>query len=55
MSPVSAEVEAYEPVIRIYARQYGIEEYVELVRVLQQGGMVRLLCVVVRRAVRLSN
>ncbi len=40
VSPVSAEVEAYEPVIRIYARQYGIEEYVELIKVvmMQESG-----------------
>ncbi len=28
VSPVSAEVEAYEPLIRQYANQYGIGEYV---------------------------
>lgn len=28
-TPVSAEVEAYTPTIRNYARQYGIEEYTE--------------------------
>ena len=40
VSPVSAEVEAYEPVIRIYARQYGIEEYVELIKavMMQESG-----------------
>ena len=32
VTPVSAEVEAYEPLIRQYARQYGIEEYVELIK-----------------------
>lgn len=38
--PVSAEVEAYEPVIRQYARQYGIEEYVELIKavMMQESG-----------------
>ena len=30
--PVSAEVEAYEPLIRKYAQQYGIGEYVELIK-----------------------
>ena len=29
-TPVSAEVEAYEPLIQKYAKQYGIPEYVEL-------------------------
>ena len=40
VSPVSAEVEAYEPVIRIYAKQYGIEEYVELIKavMMQESG-----------------
>ena len=31
-TPVSAEVEAYEPLIRFYARQHGIPEYVELIK-----------------------
>ena len=31
-TPVSAEVEAYEPLIRQYAQQYGIGEYVELIK-----------------------
>ena len=31
-TPVSAEVEAYDPMIRKYARQYGIPEYVELIK-----------------------
>ena len=37
---VSAEVEAYEPLIRQYARQYGIEEYVELIKavMMQESG-----------------
>ena len=30
--PVSAEVEAYTPIIRVYANQYGIGEYVELIK-----------------------
>ena len=30
--PVSTEVEAYEPLIRKYAQQYGIGEYVELIK-----------------------
>lgn len=40
VSPVSAEVEAYEPLIRQYARQYGIEEYVELIKavMMQESG-----------------
>ena len=38
--PVSAEVEAYEPVIRQYARQYGVEEYVDLIKaiMMQESG-----------------
>ena len=31
-TPVSAEVEAYTPIITIYARQHGIPEYVELIK-----------------------
>ena len=31
-TPVSAEVEAYEPLIRQYAAQHGISEYVELIK-----------------------
>ena len=31
-TPVSAEVEAYEPFIQKYAKQYGIPEYVELIK-----------------------
>ena len=31
-TPVSAEVEAYEPLIQKYAKQYGIPEYVELIK-----------------------
>lgn len=40
VAPVSAEVEAYEPLIRQYARQYGIEEYVELIKavMMQESG-----------------
>ncbi len=41
ITPVSAEVEAYEPLIQQYARQYGIEEYVELIKavmMLESGG-----------------
>lgn len=39
-TPVSAEVEAYEPVIRQYAAQYGIPEYVELIKavMMQESG-----------------
>ena len=37
---VSAEVEAYDPLIRQYAKQYGIPEYVELIKALmmQESG-----------------
>ena len=40
VAPISAEVEAYEPLIRQYARQYGIEEYVELIKavMMQESG-----------------
>lgn len=40
VTPVSAEVEAYEPLIRQYARQHGIEEYVELIKavMMQESG-----------------
>ena len=31
-TPVSAEVEAYTPIIQIYAREHGIPEYVELIK-----------------------
>lgn len=31
-TPVSAEVEAYEPLIQQYARQHGIPEYTELIK-----------------------
>ena len=39
-TPVSAEVEAYEPSIQKYARQYGIPEYVELIKavMMQESG-----------------
>ena len=39
-TPVSAEVEAYTPIIRIYAQQYGIGEYVELIKaiMMQESG-----------------
>lgn len=38
--PVSAEVEAYGPVIRRYAEEYGIPEYVELIKavMMQESG-----------------
>lgn len=38
--PVSAEVEAYTPIIRVYANQYGIGEYVELIKaiMMQESG-----------------
>ena len=39
-TPVSAEVEAYTPVIQKYAKQYGISEYVELIKavMMQESG-----------------
>ena len=39
-TPVSAEVEAYEPIIQKYAKEYGIPEYVELIKavMLQESG-----------------
>ena len=39
-TPVSAEVEAYEPLIQKYAKQYGISEYVELIKavMMQESG-----------------
>lgn len=40
-TPVSAEVEAYEPLIQKYAKQYGIPEYVELIKAVmmqERGG-----------------
>lgn len=38
--PVSAEVQAYEPLIRKYAKQHGIGEYVELIKavMMQESG-----------------
>ena len=40
VSQVSKEVEGYEPLIRKYANQYGIEEYVELLKavMMQESG-----------------
>ncbi len=40
VSSVSAEVQAYEPLIRKYAKQYGIGEYVELIKavMMQESG-----------------
>lgn len=40
VTPVSAEVQAYEPVIRKYAKQHGIGEYVELIKavMMQESG-----------------
>ena len=40
VSYVSAEVEAYEPLIRQYANQYGIGEYLELIKaiMMQESG-----------------
>ncbi len=39
-TPVSAEVEAYTPLIRIYAQKYGVGEYVELIKaiMMQESG-----------------
>ena len=39
-TPVSAEVEAYEPLIQKYAKQYDIPEYVELIKavMMQESG-----------------
>ena len=39
-TPVSAEVEAYTPLIQKYAKQYGISEYVELIKavMMQESG-----------------
>ena len=39
-TPVSAEVEVYEPFIQKYAKQYGIPEYVELIKavMMQESG-----------------
>lgn len=38
--PVTAEVQAYEPIIRKYAKHYGIAEYVELIKavMMQESG-----------------
>lgn len=38
--PVSAEVEAYTPAIKKYAKAYGIEDYVELIKavMMQESG-----------------
>lgn len=40
VTPVSMEVQKYEPVIRKYAKQYGIAEYVELIKaiMMQESG-----------------
>lgn len=40
VQPVSAEVEAYTPLIRQYANQYGVPEYVELIKavMMQESG-----------------
>lgn len=39
-TPVGAEVEAYEPIIQKYAKEYGIPEYVELIKavMMQESG-----------------
>lgn len=43
-TPVSAEVESYEPLIQKYAKQYGIPEYVELIKavMMQESGGIGL-------------
>lgn len=40
VEPVSAEVQAYEPLITKYAREHGIQEYVELIKavMMQESG-----------------
>lgn len=40
VNPVSAEVNSYEPIIRQYANQYRVEEYVELIKavMMQESG-----------------
>ncbi len=45
-TPVSAEVEAFEPTIRIYATQHEIPEYVDLIKAVmmqESGGNVELV------------
>ena len=45
-TPVSAEVEAFDPIIRIYAIQHGIPEYVDLIKAVmmqESGGNVELV------------
>ncbi len=45
-TPVSAEVEAFDPIIRIYAAQHGIPEYVDLIKAVmmqESGGNVELV------------
>ena len=45
-TPVSAEVEAFDPIIRIYATQHGIPEYVDLIKAVmmqESGGSVELV------------
>ncbi len=45
-TPVSAEVEAFDPIIRIYATQHGIPEYVDLIKAVmmqESGGNVELV------------
>jgi len=39
---VSAEVEAYDPLIRQYAKQYGIPEYVELIKAVMIVWILRI-------------
>ncbi len=45
-TPVSAEVEAFDPIIRVYATQHGIPEYVDLIKAVmmqESGGNVELV------------
>ena len=44
-TPVSQEVEAYTPVIQKYAEEYGIPEYVDLIKLFEtEPGKKRILC-----------
>ena len=45
-TPVSAEVEAFDPIIGIYATQHGIPEYVDLIKAVmmqESGGNIELV------------
>ena len=41
-TPVSAEVEAYEPIIQKYAKEYGIPEYVELIKAVMMLSLIHI-------------